>query len=221
MHTSQASVQDLARWCRQEAERFRAMGAQSIGACLELFRRAIVECCQEAWQAIYVQYKRQVLGWIGGSADDREDLLHIALEKFRQNVTADTFDRYDGIDKLLAYLKRCARSAPIDASRRAASEKRALALWGSHDLCAGSPEPKVLDRIQSQQFAEFVRARLNDDLEKRVIYLSFEQDLKPAEIARCYPADFASSRAVSRIKERVLLRLAHDPVLKARFRPPK
>jgi RNA polymerase sigma factor (sigma-70 family) len=218
MPTSQASIQYLAELCRQESKRSIAAGSDPAGACFELFRRAIVDGCQDAWQAVYAQYRRLVLYWVNGGADDREDLAQLALEKFIRAVTPEVFGRFNGIDKLLAFLKRCARSALIDKNRRTEREERALRMLGSYDPPhTVSSEQEALNRVHGEQCAERVYARLRDDLERRVIYLSFELDLKPSEIARRYPADFPTAHYVSRIKERVLRRLAQDPILQAGY----
>ena len=218
MPMPQASIQHLAELCRQESERFLAAGSGPVGACFEMFRRAIVDGCQDAWQAVYTQYEHLLLHWVNGSAGDREDLVQLALEKFIRTVTPEVFGRFSGIKRLLAYLKRCARSVLIDQKRRTDREARFLRILGSDDPpCAGSPEQVSLNRVDSQQYIERICARLRDDQERRVIYLSFELELKPSEIARRFPADFPTAHCVSRIKERVLRRLAQDPILQAGF----
>jgi hypothetical protein len=48
---------ELARRCRQESERYLAGRSHDETYCFELFRRAIFDHDQAAWQAIYAQYQ--------------------------------------------------------------------------------------------------------------------------------------------------------------------
>jgi RNA polymerase sigma factor (sigma-70 family) len=182
-----------------------------------------VEGCQEAWAAVYAQYHRLVLSWVGGDADEAEDLAQRALEKFYAAVTPEVFTRfaadgYSGIGRVLAYLKRCARGVSIDRQRKKERDELALSKLRVVDPSyAVSLEQDALDRVHNEQFVADVYRRLRDDREKRVVYLSFELGYKPSEIASRFPAEFPSAHCVSRIKERIYRRLSNDPILVAAY----
>ncbi len=211
---SQASVAELAKRCQEETLNFRDKKPGPVGFCFELFRRAVVEDCQEAWEAVYVQYRRLMLCWVGDISPDAEDLVHCAFEKFLNAMAPETFARFTGIATVLAYLRRCARSVRIDHERQAKREQLALVALGvDNPPLSNSPEPVALSRIVNRQFAEYIYARLKDEQERLVVYLNVELGLKPAEIVRLHLAEFPTPRDVYKVRERVIRRLSQDPIL--------
>lgn len=214
-NNARTDTKELAQRCREEANRSRTRESGPEGSCFELFRRAVVGKCQEAWQAVYAQYHGLVIYWIGKDADDAEDLVHCAFEKFWKATGQETFARFAGLASVLAYLRRCARSVHIDRWRRMKRECLALdELRENNPSSSNSSEPKILDDIVNQRCVKHINGRLKDEQERLVVYLSFELDLKPSEIAQQYTAQFFSAHDVSRVKERVVRRLSQDPILR-------
>jgi DNA-directed RNA polymerase specialized sigma24 family protein len=210
----QLSVQELAERCREEANRFRRQENGPTGACFELFRRAIVEGCQEAWKAIYTQYQRQVMRWIG-SIDDAEDLVHCAFDKFSRAVKPEAFGRFMGIGTVLAYLKRCARSVCIDRERQIEREQLALdALRPERSSQESSLEQVALNQIVIQQCVEHIYSRVKDGQEELVVRLNLALGWKPAEIVERHPAEFPTQRDVYKVRDRLIRRFSQDPVLR-------
>lgn len=215
---SEASTAELAQNCRQENTHGGERRTSHGGACFELFRRAVVDRCQEAWTAVYVQYQNLVRHWVGGHAPDDDDLIQCAFEKFLHALNPETFARFSGVESLLAYLRRCARSVHIDRGRKACREQLWLEVWQEEHLSQPpGQEQAALDRITTEQCVQYILECLQDDQERLVVYLSFEIGLKPAEIARRHPAQFPTAHDVSRIKERIVGRLANDPALRAQY----
>ena len=60
-------VDDLAKRCAQETELFFQHRVQDSKYCFELFRRAVRDTNQFAWDMIYAQYKSLVTGWVKNS----------------------------------------------------------------------------------------------------------------------------------------------------------
>jgi hypothetical protein len=58
------SVEELAQRCRQESEKYLAGQPHDETYCFELFRRAIFNRDQAAWQAIYAQYQTLITSWV-------------------------------------------------------------------------------------------------------------------------------------------------------------
>lgn len=52
------SIPEVAQKCSEENARYRRSQSDERGYCFELFRRAVVEDCQEAWETIYRQFER-------------------------------------------------------------------------------------------------------------------------------------------------------------------
>lgn len=207
-------ISELAKRCREESLS-RDADVGNSNPCFELFRMAIVERRQQAWELLYELYKGMMLHWADQGAVDAEDVVHCAFEKFLNAVGPDTFGRFTGIAGILAYLRRCVRSVYIDHRRRA--ERERLAYAAASTLLAtqaDGPERKALERIANTKCAEYVYAHLNGEQERLVVRLNLELSVEPAEIVRRYPSVFATVEDVYRIRSRVVRRLAQDPMLR-------
>src|SRR5258708_6683331 len=58
------SINELARRCSEETNKFLRQSVSNDRYCLELFRRAIVKRDDDAWACIYQQYAPLVLTWV-------------------------------------------------------------------------------------------------------------------------------------------------------------
>lgn len=217
MHsTDGAPLTELAQKCREESERYRRGRSDERGHCYELFRRAIVDHDQQAWAAVYEQYRRLVARWVTGSPGPVDDRIHEAFERFLRTVNPQTFTTdFSGIDKVMACLKMCARSVSIDQYRR--DEKRAfvVALEDVTTKTGDSTDSQALDNVMLEELFSYIEGRLKDEQERLVFYASFRDGLMPRMIAAEYPDHFADVAQVRRIKEKVVLRLSTDPRLQA------
>jgi RNA polymerase sigma factor (sigma-70 family) len=218
------NIETLVHQCRKEEARFRSGQDNSTSACRELFRLAIVHQSQRAWRAVHEQYHAQLLRWASGHQAAAEDIAQKAWEKFIHNVTPERFPRFANIGALMSFLKRCVKSVLIDRARAEEREQNALAAWGDLERETMHQNPSslsgpsyIIDDIVRQQFVEDVYDHLRDEEERLVIFLSFELGLPPRDIAAHYPEKFPTPKHVSRIKERVIRRLANDPVLRKRY----
>ena len=72
-------------------------------------------------------------------------------------------------------------------------------------------ESVVFDRLGSRDLWQTILETLSDRDERLVIYLSFVQGMKPAEIATSRAGDFASIADVYRIKRNAIERLRAPP----------
>ncbi len=197
---------------KEEAQKLKiAVGALSF--CYELFRRAIVERSDSAWEAVCAQYQRQMRYWAYLWGDETEDCLQAALLRFYSTVTPERFSSFPDKSRLLGYLRRCIGTVKIDRVREEIRQQKVekeieyLQYQGIQMVV-----PKTSDGLASA-----VEARLNDEVERIVMRLRFQLGLKPAEIARRYPQYFKSSKDVSKVLDRVIKRLREDPVLKMYF----
>ena len=193
--------------------------AVMYGFCWELFRRAVTGQSTEAWAGIYAQYRERMIRWARwyGAADasEADDVVHTAWLKFGAAMRPEVLARCPGIQSVLAYLRRCVQSVYLDERRREKREQAYLESWPASEPTPGRHfETMVLEETVRHESATYIYARLKGEEERLVLVLSFEYDMKPAEIAAQHPTVFASAREVSRVKERVLRRLANDPQLR-------
>jgi RNA polymerase sigma factor (sigma-70 family) len=210
------SLDAVAAGCRDEARRSRR---DELGYCFELFRRALDEGSQSAWQALAAQYERLIFDWIHAARlpdpAEVEDAAREALERFWRtlaNRSEPVATSFAHTGALLKYLHQCAVTTVLDRRRREQRRARLDARIQAYEGLApvsSELEASVLERVERGEQVARVRAwvaAVSDQGERRVIQLSFVDGLSPAEIAARFPAEFADAQSVRQIKERVLRR---------------
>lgn len=218
----------IAQRCAQETELFFQRKSYDPRYCFELFRRAIKERNQRAWELVYAQYRSLVAGWVErnsafpSSGEEAQYFINRAFEKMWVAVTPDRFNRFPDLKSLLRYLQMCVHSVVLDQVRLAEqAEVGAEADIASVEGEAGDAtlEDQTLARLQGQELWDQIDQRLNSEKERRVVYGSFVLALKPREIYAEAEDSFDDVREIYRIKENVLARLRRDSELRALFGP--
>ena len=213
----------IAHRCAQETELFFQRKGYNPRYCFELFRRAIMERNQRAWELVYNQYRSLVGSWVKrhsafpSSGEEAQYFVNRAFEKMWVAVTPDRFGRFPDLKSLLRYLQTCVHSVVLDQVRVAEqAEVGAEADIASVEGEAGdtTPEDQALARVQGQELWDQITTRLRSDKERRVMYGSFVLALKPREIYAEGKDTFRDVREVYRVKENVLARLRRDAELK-------
>ncbi len=213
------STKTIIQGCQAESNQPRS---RETGYCFELFRRALEDKEQIAWEAIDEQYRHLILYWICDHSPDlpQEEIEQVApeaLPKFWQALTRSAVpltSRFRHIGEILKYLKQCTISVLRDYERRiqrVERVKKCLETADQSTLCQqADAEQELLARINREQLLqlvrEWVKTCVTDCQERKVLCLSYEYGLTPAEIAAHYPRDFPDAQTVRRIKERILKR---------------
>jgi hypothetical protein len=209
-------LDEVIRGCRVESGWPRG---QERGYCFELFRRAVEEQQQDAWLALDEQYRNLVLRWLADDSVEltREQVEEIAPETWSKfwraqiNAATPLSERFAHVGAVLKYLKQCTFSVVREYERRLWRRERTQQ-WLEIDERAVTihSEEELLARIEReqllQQVRQWVQTHVTDPQELRVLSLSYEYGLTPAQIAGRYPREFADAQMVRRLKERVLKR---------------
>jgi DNA-directed RNA polymerase specialized sigma24 family protein len=184
----------------------------------ELFRRAIMEHDDEAWNTIYTRYRPLLLVWtrhrsartaIGEHSDDIADR---ALARAWAALSPERFVQFPSLAALLAYLRSCVTAAVIDCARAQASRERVfqrLEVGMTH-----APEHIVLDQFDRAELWRLVSKAPTTEQERTVLAESFVLDLPPRAIQARHPELFASITDVYSAKRNLLNRLQRNPDLK-------
>ncbi len=221
LHT--LTLAGIAHRCTQETEFFFQRKSYDPRYCFELFRRAIMERNQRAWELVYTQYRSLVAGWVErhsafpSSGEEAQYLVNRAFEKMWSAVTPDRFGRFPDLKSLLRYLQMCVHSVVLDQVRVAErAEVGAEADIASVEGEAGDTtlEDQALAHVRGQELWDQISERLHNEKERRVVYGYFVLALKPKEIYAEGKDTFRDVREVYRIKENVLARLRRDAELK-------
>ncbi len=214
------TLSELVHRCAQETERFFQGQDSDPQYCFQLFRRAILEHDQAAWEALHTQYQSLVAGWVRqhrgfeASGEEAQYFVNRAFEKIWAALTAEKFGRFSDLGPLLRYLKLCVHSVIVDHNR-SLDQADLYALAEESAVETKSPGPTVeewaLDRDYRLRFWDWINARLHDEKERRVVYSSFVLALKPRELYDQFRNTFADVEEVYRVKQNVLTRLRRDP----------
>ena len=186
----------------------------------ELFRRAIVEGDQGAWETLCARYQGLVRAWLrrhpaARLADEAEDyLVNRTFERFWRSVGPERFDTFEGVQSLFCYLKLCAQSVVLDEAR-ARAKHQALQLKGWEQV--GGFEDAVAERAAARALWHTIGTVVRDESELLVARLSFIQGLKPREIHERYPERYAIIADVYRIKRNLLDRLRRDATIRSAY----
>ena len=212
----------IAHRCARETELFFQRQSYDPQYCFELFRRAIVERDQRAWELVYAQYRPLVAGWVErhssfpATGEEIQYFINRAFEKMWAALTRDKFSHFSNLKSLLRYLQMCVHSVILDQVRVA--EQSVVGVQAEELAAEGrakSPlvEDQALDRVHRQEFWEEINARLCNEKERRVVYGSFVLALKPRELYAQFRETFCDVNEVYRVKENVLARLRRDAEL--------
>jgi DNA-directed RNA polymerase specialized sigma24 family protein len=212
----------LTHRCTQETESFFRRDSYDPVFCYELFRRAILERNQRAYDCLYRQYQPLVASWVErhpsypGAGEEIQYFVNRSFEKLWHALTPEKFQRFPDLKALLSYLKLCAHSVVIDHAR---TRQHALLHEAAGDtLLAGQAasnnvEGDTVETAQQQEFWRVVNRRLAGEKEQAVVFGSFVLAMKPAELQLRYAHLFSDVKDVYRTKQNVLERLRRDPEL--------
>jgi DNA-directed RNA polymerase specialized sigma24 family protein len=217
------ALASIAHRCTRETDAFFHRQPHDPTYCYELFRRAIVESCQPAWDVIYAQYQPLVAGWVERhpafvlTGEEPQFFVNRAFEKMWVALDASKFPRFPNLKSLLRYLQMCVHSTIVDQSRKAEQAVADERIESLSDRSATEDglrhDDPALAGVYRQEFWEQISARLNDERERQVVYGSFALGLKPSELQARYRDTFGDVREVYRVKENVLARLRRDAEL--------
>ena len=213
------SLTDLASFCAQETEYFFQRKDHDTRYCFELFRRAVCENNQSAWEMIFKQYESLVTGWVmqhkgfQASGEEAQYFATGAFGKISGILTPEKFERFSDLQSLLSYLKMCVHSVITDYNRvteRTSQHVSIEELQVAIKANLPAPEDEVVDKLDSQWFWSWIHEKLNDQKERLVMQGIFVLALKPRELCDYYEKIFTDVEEVYRIKQNVLARLRRD-----------
>ena len=221
------SINELARCCSEETNKFLKQSVSNDRYCLELFRRAIVARDDAAWASIYQQYAPLVLTWITQhqsatpllGQDGSAPLVNAAFAKFSQALTPAKMENFDSLAAVLKYLKMCVHSVVADEVRTRQSRQYEEALDAiEHEPASADPADDVIATISAQGLWQIIFEELNGEDERVLIYLAYVHGMKPSEISSQHRQFFPTVDDVYRIKRNVLERLRRNRRLQTLFK---
>ena len=209
---------NLLRHCEEEQIRFTHYQTHDARYSYELFRRALVERNERAWEMLYAHYYTLVRHWVEQmpafrlSQEDADYFINRAFEKVWCALKAEKFSQFTELQAVLRYLRMCTSSVVIDDARMA--QKKQLTGLEMLDKVATQVDQRAgLEQTQAvdqQLLWQSVRAALPNEQEYQLIYHRFVLDQKPSQIVQECPESFASVQEIYRTLQNVLARLRRD-----------
>ena len=209
----------LARCCQEEMQKFRSGQPSDDRPCLELFRHAITEGSEQAWNHVVREYRIQVRKWVGrdlsfpASSDEIEQLVQDAFYRFWSHYDQEALHQARRLGQVLTYLKLCVRSAVIQLGR----ERQRRALEAPLDDTYPSVNPNPAASLDAYVLWAIVAEHCQDETDSLLARQVLAGNLKPRHIYDYYPHLFTDIQDVYRRKRNLLERLQRDTRLKDEF----
>lgn len=209
--------------CAQETERFFARKEHDPRFCFELFRRAILQRNDLAWECVYAQYRSLVVRWLERhpalpmSGEEAQFFLNRAFEKMWRGLTPEKFAMFEDLKSILRYLQMCAHSVVIDFLRRKEQKVLLDAVDEAEQVLVSGEtavEDQITNELEKQKLWGWLEEQFNDEKERLAIYGIFVLGLKPAEVVGEYGRVFQNVKEVYRAKENVVARLRRSQEFK-------
>ncbi len=230
----QVSLAELIERCRQETELYLRHEAYDPRYCFEIWRRAIVERDEAAWETLVNQYGNFVRRWLDQRLArfpalkfEEEALINGVFINFYRFVGPEKFANFHNLSAILQYLKLCCATIVADAQRDFQARNLDVSLEKT-----GGPGHPALEEGQSLQeklgdefdmeesvvhsadravFWSGVWRKLPEPSDRLLVYLRYVLGMPPREIAQLYPQHFNDVTSVYRRNKNLLWRLRNNP----------
>lgn len=206
------SIAALIASCMREFKNYRCGDVSDDRYGVELFRRALCQRDSDAWTALQVCFSDTIRGWLH-SHPRRDFALRLDSD---ENYVAQTFARFwqatahnqklafATLATALAYLRMCLNGAILD-TLRAYSRPKEIQVWVS-DI----EEQQAEDGAEQHELWAFLFRMFPKSKERRLLYLLFHCGLKPREIMRHSPQDFADVQEIYQLQRNIMDRLLRN-----------
>lgn len=221
---TQMTLSALEQHCAVQSERFYRGQPHDTRFAYELFRRALVERNEIAWEYIFNHYHGLVESWVRrsgafiSSGESSEYFVVSAFTRFWQAITAERFASFTSLAALLHYLQLCAGCVVIDSVRAQSWAE----MMPEENIPFGrtptySPDEEAMDRVNRAEFWEYIDSQLHDEAERVVIFNSFVMGMKPGDIYSLRTDLFTCVNDVYNVKRNILGRLSRNQELRQMF----
>ena len=218
----QMDLPTLVKHCIAESELFYRGKTHDSRFAFELFRRALVERNEVAWEYLYNHYAPLVDSWVRrssafiNSGESSEYFVVLAFTRLWRAIPPERFESFPNLASLLQYLQRCAGCVVVDMVRSHAwgleiLPEEALPTECPHQI---PPDVEAVARISREEFWKYIDSQLHTDAERMVVFETFIMGMKPGDILNNHPHLFTSINDVYNVKRNVIGRLGRNRELR-------
>jgi DNA-directed RNA polymerase specialized sigma24 family protein len=203
----------LAEHCKIEINDYHHSRPSGDRHCVEMLRRATVECDQLAWQWFQQSFSELVCSWVRRDPrrdlacrfDSEENYVTQAFARFWLAAVCHQRREFSTLAAALKYLHACVNGAILD-TLRAYTRLREEPLPEPDE----PGEPFVEDEVDDTHLWEFLRNMFPLPREQRLAYLLFYCGLKPRQIVRYCPQEFSDVREIYSRRRSLLERVLRN-----------
>src|SRR5258708_1085531 len=214
------SIEILCAEARAQEANFVRGEPSEDAAGVELFRRAIADGDEEAWEAVVALYRglliaqsaRQVVRSL--VVEDAGFCVDRAFQRFWRATRARGIHEFQDLASILKYLKMCLASVLLDEARA----RRRQACVSIDDLSPDTgvstdPSAEVMANIAQVGLWKAIDQEVRNDTERVVVGLSFAAGLSPRDIRALHPDQFPDIAEVYRLKRILIERLRRSQAI--------
>jgi DNA-directed RNA polymerase specialized sigma24 family protein len=207
---AQLATDELAERCADETGKFTRHEDNDPQFCFELLSRALLNDLSEAFTHIYRIYEPMVRRWIYNysrfiqSGEDVEYFANAAMSKFYFALRGEKFERFDSLEKVLLYLKRCIHT---EIAQHIRGQRAIIVPLLDEDR---TPAPKAEPDFSAQELWVLINRLLADEKDRMLARCLFIEDMKPAQVFATHPDQWDSPREVSVARQRITRILRRD-----------
>ena len=180
---------------------------------LEIFRRAMLEHDNDAWDLLINRFQGFLLAAFrrhpGSEAathlDSPENYVARAFARFWVAAVHNQQVTFTSLGAALRFLRLCLNSAILDMLR-SYTPTREVPL--PEPGFAG--EPAVEDQDDGSELWEVIRTMLPSERERRLAFLLYHCNLRPREIVRRCPHEFSDVNEIYRLRRNIVDRLKRN-----------
>ncbi|GAC1545744.1 MAG: hypothetical protein NVS2B7_20610 [Herpetosiphon sp.] len=217
MAVAKLSVDDLARRCAEETDKFQQRQTSDPQFCFELLRRALVDEASEALTSVFHIYEPRVRIWVYShtrfpqTAESAEYFAAEALRSFYFALRGTQFERIPSLPQALSYLKLCVHTAILRYLR---DQPPKASSWDDITEQPAPPDVELSNDIAAvwQRICQL----LPHERDQLLARCTFVENMKPRQIVAAYRAQWPTEREISVALYRIRRVLRNDAALRAR-----
>lgn len=206
-------VNELARRCQQETDTYHRIGSSDPFPCLTLFRLALEENREDAWNKIVELYAVELrrrcykyASWNYLIQEDQDDIVFETFERLAEQNRKKPL-QISSLEGVLKYLYLCLSTVILLHKR--AREKHHFVVGGLHyvtDMLEPDPTDGVAHDMAAQEIWQQVKSCCDNSCEEQVMHHWLSQNDTAAEIVQDLSACHLTVVKVYQIVEKVLRR---------------
>jgi len=209
----QMDLGSLTNRCGDEMKLLRRKQAFDDQYCLEIFRRAILEHLDPAWEMLQQRFDETVRVWLRSHPscdlallrDSEENYVALTFSRFWYAVRDQQLE-FPTLYAALSYLHATLNGVVIDTLRiHRGSRELPLPETDSPDEPFSHDEPGDEEAVWRS-----LQELIPDAHEQRLVYLLYYCGLKPREVLLRCPQEFADIKEVYRLNHNILERLRRN-----------